>query len=195
MNAAIYVRVSTKDKGQTTDNQEYSIREYCKNNNIQIVKTYSDIISGSKSVTKRTGMLQMFEDCKLKIFDTVIFWSIDRITREGTEQLFTYFQELAKHKINWISLNEEYLNNIPEDFKPVIISLLAQIAKCERKKISDRTKAGLQRTKAKGTILGASKKIDIEEVKILKDKNISNRQISKLLQVSSTAIDKIVRMF
>jgi len=47
MKAAIYARVSTDDKGQETENQLISLREYCKAKKYDIYKEYSENVSGT----------------------------------------------------------------------------------------------------------------------------------------------------
>jgi DNA invertase Pin-like site-specific DNA recombinase len=49
MRAVIYVRVSTKDKGQETINQLAQLREYCRALNWTVIQEYEDHESGGKA--------------------------------------------------------------------------------------------------------------------------------------------------
>jgi hypothetical protein len=49
MRAALYTRVSTKDKGQETANQLRQLREFCASQAWTIVQEYEDHDSGSKA--------------------------------------------------------------------------------------------------------------------------------------------------
>ena len=154
--AAVYLRVSTKKKKQsgefqqTTENQKMAINVYCIERNIQIVKYYEDRESGSKKADERPGLKLLFEDSKRDLFDTVIFWSIDRLTREGAEELIEYSKTFALHNIDWISLQEPYFNTVPINFKPVFLALRGAMAKEERERIQERVKIGLERAKQQG---------------------------------------------
>jgi DNA invertase Pin-like site-specific DNA recombinase len=49
MRAALYGRVSTKDKGQETRNQLLQLREYCSALNWTVIQEYEDHESGGKA--------------------------------------------------------------------------------------------------------------------------------------------------
>ena len=80
---AIYTRVSTKDKKQDVVNQLIELREYCREQGYKIFEEYSDNESGKKGRGERIGFDRMFKDASRKRFDLVLFWSLDRFTREG----------------------------------------------------------------------------------------------------------------
>lgn len=140
---AIYVRVST-DK-QELENQLRELKEYCKKSNWQIYKIYSDVASGSED--NRPDYNKMFRDAHKKFFGILLFWDISRFSRSGTLFTLQKLKELENLGIDWHSYNDRYFSTMGE-FKDVAISIIATIAKIERKKISERTKAGLARAKA-----------------------------------------------
>lgn len=146
---AIYVRVSTK--GQELDNQLLQLREYAKRSNWHIHKEYCDVISGKEE--KRPSYDEMYNDAHKKLFDIVLFWDISRFSRSGTLFTLQKLKELENLGINWHSYQDKYFSSLGE-FKDVVISIMATLAKIERQKISERTKAGLQRAKLEGKKLG-----------------------------------------
>jgi len=152
MKTAIYVRVST-DK-QEAQNQLIQLKEYVKKENWEIYKEYIDIISGKE--TSRPEFDRLFLDAHKKLFDIVLFWDLSRFSRAGTLFTLQKLQELKNSGINWVSYQEPYIRSIGQ-FSDVIVSLLSTIAKIEREKISQRTKAGLERLKAQGKKLGRPK--------------------------------------
>ena len=152
MKVAIYVRVST-DK-QESENQLIQLREFAQKNDWKIFKEYVDIISGKE--TSRPSFDLLFQDAHKKLFDIVLFWDLSRFSRAGTLFTLQKLQELKNSGIDWASYQEPYIRSI-EQFSDVIISLLSTIAKIEREKISQRTKAGLERLKAQGKKLGRPK--------------------------------------
>ncbi len=150
--AAIYVRVST-DK-QEADNQLLQLREYAKKEKWEIYKEYLDVISGKE--TSRPEFDRLFLDAHKKLFDIVLFWDLSRFSRAGTLFTLQKLQELKNSGIDWVSYQEPYISSIGQ-FSDVIVSLLSTIAKIEREKISQRTKAGLERLKLEGKKLGRPK--------------------------------------
>ena len=152
MKVGIYVRVST-DK-QEVDNQLLQLREFAQKNDWFIFKEYVDIISGKEN--SRPAFDNLFKDAHKKLFDIVLFWDLSRFSRAGTLFTLQKLQELKNSGVEWASYQEPYIRSIGQ-FSDVIISLLSTIAKIEREKISQRTKAGLERIKAQGKILGRPK--------------------------------------
>jgi DNA invertase Pin-like site-specific DNA recombinase len=76
--AALYTRVSTKDKGQETANQVNQLREFCKIQGWMIVREYEDHDSGSKA--DRTRFQGMMSDAAQRRFDVLVFWAVDSAT-------------------------------------------------------------------------------------------------------------------
>lgn len=147
MKVAIYVRVSTTK--QEVENQLIQLREYSKKNNYEVFSEYVDVISGKE--TSRPSFDLMFEDAHKRLFDLVLFWDISRFSRAGTLYTLQKLKELENLKIGWESYQEPYFKSVGQ-FKDVVISLLSSVAKMEREKISERTKAGLERSKKKHLI-------------------------------------------
>ena len=142
---AIYVRVSTNK--QEVSNQLNQLREYCKKKGYEVIYEYIDIISGG-NVSRPNWDLMFIHAHQLK-FDIVLFWALDRFSRGGTLFTLQKLRELEKLNIDWISYTEPYFQTIGQ-FRDVIISIMATLAKIEREKISERTKAGLQKAKNVG---------------------------------------------
>lgn len=145
----IYVRVST-DR-QEADNQLIQLREFCKKKGFEVYWEYVDVISGKYN--SRPQFNRLFEDAHKALFDIVLFWDLSRFSRAGTSYTIQRLEELQRLGIDWISYQEKYISTMGE-FKDVLISLLATVAKIERQKISERTKAGLERIKKQGKKLG-----------------------------------------
>jgi DNA invertase Pin-like site-specific DNA recombinase len=159
MRVAIYARVSTTDKGQDTENQLRELRELVSNRSRDgwaLVAEYVD--HASAKTGNRPEFQRLFHDGGNRKFDMVLFWSLDRFTREGVLETLQYLQRLTASGVDWWSYREEYLRSIGP-FRDAVLSILATIAKQERIRISDRTKAGLATAKAKGKRLGRPLKI------------------------------------
>lgn len=147
MKVAIYCRVSTNK--QEADNQLIQLRDYCEKSNYIIYKEYVDIISGKEN--SRPSYDLMFQDAHKKLFNIILFWDLSRFSRAGTLFTLQKLKELENLGIDWESYQEPYFKSVGQ-FKDVVLSVIATVAKMEREKISERTKAGLQRTKNKHLI-------------------------------------------
>jgi DNA invertase Pin-like site-specific DNA recombinase len=190
MRAALYTRVSTQNKGQETANQLLQLRESCQAQSLSVVREYEDHESGGKS--ERVAFQQMLRDAAARKFDVLFFWSLDRLTREGTLATLKYLEVLENYGVRWRSLTEPWIDSAGP-FRDVIISLLASLAKQERVRISERVRAGLMRAKQNGTRSGRS--IGRPRVVFHRDRALelrrqgfSWRKIAKTVGVSSTTI-------
>ncbi len=142
MKTAIYVRVSTSK--QELKNQEAQLKEYCEKMHYEIYDIYSDVISGKEK--SRPAFDKLFTHARLRKFDLVLFWALDRFSRSGTLFTLQKLKELENLRITWESYTEPYFNSAGQ-FKDVVLSIMATLAKIEREKISERTKAGLAASK------------------------------------------------
>lgn len=184
MRVALYLRVSTSDKGQNPENQLRQLRDYYQAQKWELVKEYVDYDSGSKS---RDGQQfnRMREDARRRHFDILLFWSLDRFSREGVYKTLSYLNELASYGVDFFSLTEQYLNSIGI-FKDAIISILATIAQQESVRISERVRAGLARARVTGTRSGKNIGrpriiLNCDKVAELRDSGMSWPKIAKHL--------------
>jgi DNA invertase Pin-like site-specific DNA recombinase len=139
MTCALYARVSTKGK-QDTENQLAQLREFCAKNGWSIVHEYVDRVTGKHS--DREQFQRLFQDASQRRFDLVLFWSLDRFSREGVRETLNHLERLTSYGVNWRSFTEQYLDSCGI-FKDAVLGILATIAKQERVRLSERTLAGL----------------------------------------------------
>lgn len=152
--AALYLRVSTTDKGQETDNQLLQLREFCDRSDWSIFDIYVDRESGRKGKKERSDFSRLFDDAAQRKFDVVLFWSLDRFTREGIRKTLNYLQQLDGYGVKFKSYTEPLLDTDNELIAHIIIAVISYFAQQEAVKISERTKAGLERAKSQGKTLG-----------------------------------------
>jgi DNA invertase Pin-like site-specific DNA recombinase len=188
MRVAIYARVSTKDKGQDTDNQLHQLRAFAAQHGT-LYRVFTDQESGGKA--DRTDFKQLLLEAYQQKFDLVVFWRLDRFSREGALATLRYLKELKDHGVNYKSFTEPYLDSLGP-FGDVIVSMLATIAAQDLIKISENTKAALAKKKAAGLQLGAPAKSSdlIEQVRRLKDGGASNQAIARALKMSPSTVAK-----
>ena len=145
--AALYARVSTSDGRQETENQLIQLRKYCRKRRWQIAGEYVDEASGSNS--ERPEFKRMFQDAHRRGFDLVLFWSLDRFSREGTLETLKHLEKLNSYGVDWKSFSEEYVDSCGI-FRDAIIGIIAAIAKQERVRRSERAKAAIERLRRQG---------------------------------------------
>jgi len=151
MRGALYIRVSTQD--QTTLNQRMELEEFCKNNNIEIVKIYNEEgVSGTK--TSRPMLNQMLMDMRKKMFDAIIVWKFDRLGR-STAHLLQVLEELKNRNVRLIATSQDIDTDTP--MGKFFFTILSGFAEMEREMIVERIKSGLKRAKKQGKKLGRPK--------------------------------------
>ena len=125
---AIYARVSLKDGRQDVDNQLRLLREYAEREGLHVVKEYVDHGTGGNG--NRDQFRAMFDGAAKRRFSLLLFFSLDRLSREGTLQTLQYLQRLTACGVGYKSLTETYLDSMGP-FSDVVISLLSCIARQE----------------------------------------------------------------
>lgn len=189
MRAAIYLRVST-DK-QETENQAIQLREFAARQGWQIVREYCDYESGSKS--DRVEFQHLFADASRRKFDMVLFWALDRLSREGVLKTLQYLNQLTGYGVGWRSFTQQYLDSTGM-FRDAIIGILAALAQQERVQRAERTKAGLARVRAAGKKLGRPARLNGEHhaaVCRLRAAGVSYRAIARQLGISLRSAQRL----
>ncbi len=161
MRIAIYARVSTDDEGQDPENQLRELRDWCANSGHMINGEYIDYESGRKGADKRRQFAALFDDAAKRKFDCVLFWALDRFSREGMTQTIMHLQRLVSYGVAFHSYTEEHLATDNELVRNVLLALLSSLAKVEAQKIAERTRAGMARARAKGIRIGRPR-LDME---------------------------------
>jgi DNA invertase Pin-like site-specific DNA recombinase len=186
MKVAIYARVSTDDKGQDVENQLIQLRDYCKAKGYSIFKEYTEYITGTGK-KKRPVFEEMLEDARKRKFDILLVWSYDRFSRAGLKDI-RYILDLNSWGVKFVSYQESFLDTTT-DMGELLLPIFAWIAKQEAKKISERTKAALQKLKSKNVKLGRPM-LDIDDSKLLelRKQGKSWRQIAKELGTANHVV-------
>jgi DNA invertase Pin-like site-specific DNA recombinase len=139
--AAYYLRISTEE--QELYNQRGEIIPFIERRGWKLIHPFEDVMSGRKTEKDRPGFAAMLKAAHQRKFDNVVFWALDRLTREGTRATLNYLQRLESKGVDYVSYQEQWLDSTGP-FKDVMISMFATLAKQERARISERTIAGLK---------------------------------------------------
>ena len=82
MRIAYYLRVSTEN--QELDSQRSEILPFVDRRGWKLVHTFEDVMSGQKGEKDRPGFAAMLKAAHQRKFDILVFWALDRLTRDGT---------------------------------------------------------------------------------------------------------------
>ena len=150
---AIYARVSKNDESQDPQNQLNPLRDFAKALDGEIVEEYVDLASGG-GTADRENFLRMLSDADKHKFDLIVVWALDRFSREGIGNTLGYLERLKRNGVALKSLQESWLDTRDEGLGQLILAIFSWVAEQERKRIVERTKAGLERVRRQGKKLG-----------------------------------------
>lgn len=206
LRVAIYARVSlperkrkkpeserkSKTPEQDPENQLAQLREFCRASGWEIVREYVDRQS-AKPGSDRQQLKQLFAEAPKRHFDQVLFWALDRFSREGVYRTLHDLRLLSEWGINWRSFQEAYFDSCGP-FKDAVIAIMASLAKVERERISERTRAGLERARKQGVKLGRPfVDRDPAELRRLRMQGMSLRAISLKTGLTLTTVARTLK--
>ena len=126
---AIYARVSTNR--QDTDNQLIQLREFAAKQGWQIVSEYVDTVTGSGKKERPQFKRMMLEASQSTIRISLLFWKLDRLSREGTRKTLVYLTQLDSWGVAWRSLQEPFFDSCGI-MKDVVLAIMSTLAEQER---------------------------------------------------------------
>jgi DNA invertase Pin-like site-specific DNA recombinase len=197
MRIALYLRVSTKPrvrsiiKEQSVENQRAKLTEFAKAMSWRISQTFEDRESGAKK--DRPGFRALMDAAARREFDGVLVWSLDRFSREGIGKTCDHLRKLASYKVAFRSYSEPFLDTTG-DFGELITAIFAFFAAFERKRISERTVAGMERARRQGKHVGRPRQlIDRSRALELYAKFNSVRKTAAILGASVATTHRVLR--
>ena len=185
--AVIYTRVSTGD--QHAETQLYDLRELAKQRRCEIVREYTDTISGAKS--KRPGLELLLLDARTNFFDVVLVAAFDRIAR-NVRHFLEVLDELNHLNIEFVSLRENIDTGGP--LGRAMIVIVGAIAELERSLIVERVKAGMRRARLEGRRIGRVP-LNVDRAAIVADRlgGLSITAVAKKHRVSRATVCRLVK--
>ena len=185
--AALYCRVSTGD--QHLETQLLDLRELAKQRGLEIVREYSDVISGAKS--KRPGLDSLMSDARRHRFDVLVVAAFDRIAR-NVRHFLEVLDELNHLHFEFISLRENIDTGGP--LGRAMLTIIGAIAELERSLIVERVKAGMRRAKLEGRRIGLTP-MDIDREQVVSDRRsgMSLTQVAKRHRISRASVCRLMR--
>ena len=196
----IFARVSTNI--QDYERQVNELTAVAQNNNWMVAATFCEKISGAKKNTERKELTKMIDYVRANNINIVMVTELSRLGRD-TLQVLEVIEQFNKLGISLFiqnyhieTLNDNGTINTMSQF---LITILAEVARMERKTIRERVESGYKNYRANGGKVGRKegyRKSDIdmreqyaEEIRLLR-KGISLRNISKITGTSINTIRK-----
>jgi len=144
---AIYARVSTDDQAErnTIELQIIACRDYCKAEEYEVVEEFKDDgVSGAMPFAERPEGKRLLEVAEAKLFDRVVIYCVDRLSRDTLEALLA-MREFERLGIS-IDFALQPFDDTPES--KFQFEILTCVASLERRYIARRTSVG-RRSKVK----------------------------------------------
>ena len=190
---ALYCRVSTSTKDQTTENQLRELTSYCDRMGYEVVKVYEDEISGAKTREKRPAYNELCKDAFLKRFDVVIAWDVSRFGR-SLKEFVSFLADMDDKGIGVVAVKNG-LDTVSSSGR-MMMKMISVLEEWNREMLISRTNAGLARTVANGTKLGRKKITNprmTAQIVALRNENKSIRVIATEVGVSTATIQRELR--
>ena len=195
-----YIRTSRQriegTAGSDPEVQSHQLRQA----GVEDLQIYRDVgVSGGTGTNTRTGWRGL--DNRLQAGDTLVVVALDRIGRRWMDTVSAIrdlrardvkIQSLAPSEATWAAYLDADPNTPEALIGDVLTSFMAWAAHQELEAVSRRTRAGLERAKAQGKVLGAPRKADgggqVEEMARLKRSGLSLRTIGRRYGVSANTV-------
>lgn len=151
---ALWLRVSTHE--QTTDNQRRQLAALAEQRGMEVIHEY-DVTGVSAWQNGIQGMVsQVIADAPRLRFSAILIASLDRLSRGGIIQTLTTLQRLSSAGVGVVSYREQEIDTTSPHGE-LLVALFAHFAALESQRISERTRAGMERARAQGKHIGRPK--------------------------------------
>ena len=197
----IYARVSTQ--GQDYQRQLSELREYASRMNYEIVREFSEKISGAKSVAERQALTELLDYAAANRIDKVLVYECSRISRRAIDFL-QVIEQLTQMKVS-VYILQNGLETLMADgsvnpIAQLVLGIIGQFNSMERSLIRSRMSSGYQHFRSNGGKVGRKegyKKSDEQmrqqynkELSLLK-KGLSLRNIQAITGTSINTLRKL----
>jgi DNA invertase Pin-like site-specific DNA recombinase len=188
--AVLFLRVSTEE--QKTDVQRDTLERLAAARGYTVVRVFDEKMSGA--ATRRPEFDAMMAFARKTNVDAIFIWAIDRLGRSMIG-VTNAILELDRREVDVISHSEAWLDTA-SPVRPLLIAVFSWVAEFERKRIIERTNAGLDRARASGVKLGRPRAHVPMSIAIeLQRQGQSIRQIADALHLHSSSVQRALERF
>jgi site-specific DNA recombinase len=142
MKYAAYIRVSTREQaeeGYSIAAQRSRLEAYAMSQGGEIVAWYVDEGESAKDL-KRTDLKRMLKALELGVFECVLVYRLDRLTRSVLD-LYQLLDAFEKHNVKFKSATEVY--DTTSAMGRLFLTLVSALAQWERENLGERVSMGM----------------------------------------------------
>lgn len=196
----LYCRVSTQV--QDYERQVSDLTQFAKKHQWEIAETFTEKISGAKKNNERKELASLLSYARVHYINRVLVTELSRLGRD-TLQVLAAIDMLNKAKVSLYIMNYNIETLTPDGkvnpMSQFMITLLAEVARMERRSIKERMASGYNNFRANGGKVGRKtgyRKSDedfrtqYKDVFRLLGKGVSLRDISKATGVSVNTVKR-----
>lgn len=202
----IFARVSSTNGTQDYERQINDLQVLASANNWTVEAVFAEKVSGAKKNTERTELMNMIDYINSHDINKVLVTELSRLGRD-TLQVLQAIEILNQNKVSVFIQNYNIETLTPKgEINPMsqfLITILAEVARMERKTIRERVASGYQNFRNNGGKVGrrigytksdeAMREEYAEELRLLK-RGYSLRNTSKLTGTSINTLRKLIKL-
>ena len=200
----IYARVSTQ--GQDYQRQLSELREYAERMNYEVVREFSEKISGAKTIAERQALTDLLDYAATNHIDKVLVYECSRISRRAIDFL-QVIEQLTQMKVS-VYILQDGLETLMADgsvnpIAQLVLGIIGQFNSMERSLIRSRMSSGYKVYRANGGKVGrkegyrkseeAMRLQYTKEMSLLR-KGISLRNVQSITGTSVNTLRKLREM-
>lgn len=197
----IYARVSTQS--QDYQRQLSELREYASRMNYEVVREFSEKISGAKAIAERQALTELLDYAAANRIDKVLVYECSRISRRAIDFL-QVIEQLTQMRVS-VYILQNGLETLMADgsvnpIAQLVLGIIGQFNSMERSLIRSRMSSGYNHFRSNGGKVGRKegyKKSDEQmkeqyskELSLLK-KGLSLRNIQAITGTSVNTLRKL----
>ncbi len=197
----IYARVSTQ--GQDYERQLVELREYAERMNYEVVREFSEKISGAKTIAERQALTDLLDFAATNHIDKVLVYECSRISRRAIDFL-QVIEQLTQMKVS-VYILQNGLETLMADgsvnpIAQLVLGIIGQFNSMERSLIRSRMASGYKVYRANGGKVGrkegyrkseeAMRSQYTKEMSLLR-KGISLRNVQSITGTSVNTLRKL----
>lgn len=200
----IYARVSTQ--GQDYQRQLTELRDYAERMNYEVVREFSEKISGAKTIAERQALTDLLDFAATNHIDKVLVYECSRISRRAIDFL-QVIEQLTQMKVS-VYILQNGLETLMADgsvnpIAQLVLGIIGQFNSMERSLIRSRMSSGYKVYRANGGKVGrkegyrkseeAMRTQYSKEMSLLR-KGISLRNVQSITGTSVNTLRKLREM-
>jgi len=192
----IYARCSTDEAHQDVEVQLKELRRYCEHHSW----SYNEVSEyGSGYKGDQPKLKEKLEQIKLGHYGVMLVWSMDRFSREHPRKVDELLNQIVyDYKCRFIAMADS-IDSADEMKWHIMRHMLTYFANIYSRKLSERVKAGIARSKEKGAYRGGRPSkagiVDCEAIKGLYKQTQSLRRTVELYNETRYKDNRISRAY